>query len=60
LTKQLVYAALILRVHNMLLLTIKYKLSTKPALLFFEAKKESKKLLGNHLKPQNALRLILF
>ena len=43
-------------------ITIKYKLSTKPSLFFFDAKKESKKLFfwGGGRIPTNALRLFLF
>jgi len=49
-----------MRVYNERILTIEYKQSTRQSLFFFDAKKESKKHLGNPPKPPNALRLILF
>jgi len=42
-------------VYNQRLSTIKYKLSTKQILFFFDDKKETKKLFGNPPKPPKAL-----
>jgi len=44
---QLVYNYCLNESVQRVVITIKYKLATKQALFFFDAKKEPKKLLGN-------------